>query len=45
MKSLESLVAVHTHTHTHTICLSNIIARNCKTFYVPKNIKNLEYNY
>ena len=43
MKSLESLVAVHTH--THTLCLNNVIARNCKIFYVPKNIKNLEYNY
>ena len=43
MKSLGSLVAVYIH--THTICLSNIITRNCKTFYVLKNIKNLEYNY
>ena len=41
MKSLESLVAVHTHTHTHThtIYLNNIIARNCKTFCVFKNIR------
>ena len=37
MKSIESLVAVHTH--THTIYLNNIIARNCKTFCVFKNIR------
>ena len=42
-KSLESLEAV-THTHTHTSILNNLIARNCKTFNIPENIRNLKYN-
>ena len=34
-----------THTHTHTQAfLDNKIASNSKTFNIPKNIKNLEYN-
>ena len=41
-KSLETVVAV-THTHTQAF-FSNVIASNCKTFNVPKNIKNLKYN-
>ena len=47
-KSLETVGRVthtHTHTHTHTQAfLDNEIARNSKTFNIPKNIKNLEYN-
>ena len=44
MKSLETLVAV-THTHTHTrVFISEIVARDSKTFSVPKNRRNLDYN-
>ena len=44
MKSLETLVAV-THTYTHTqVFTSEIIARDSKTFNVPKNRRNLDYN-
>ncbi len=42
IKSLETVAGV-THTHTQ-VFLNNIIASNCKTFCVPKIIKNLEYN-
>lgn len=41
-KSLETVVAV-AHTHTQ-VFLNNEIVRNSKTFCVPKNIQNLEYN-
>ena len=44
MKSLETLVAV-THTYTHTqVFTSEIVARDSKTFSVPKNRRNLDYN-
>ena len=42
MKSLETLVAV-THTHTR-VFISEIVARDSKTFSVPKNRRNLDYN-
>ena len=41
MKSLETLGAV-THTHTQAFT-SELIARNSKTFCVPKNRRNLDY--
>ena len=40
MKSLETLVAV---THTR-VFISEIVARDSKTFSVPKNRRNLDYN-
>ena len=45
MRNLVTVAGVHTHTHTHTHTdsLNNIIARNSKTFCVPK-IRNLYYN-
>ena len=39
-KSLETVGRV-THTHTQAF-LDNEIARNSKTFNIPKNIENLE---
>ncbi len=41
MRNLVTVAGVHTHTHTDS--LNNIIARNSKTFCVPK-IRNLYYN-
>ena len=44
MKNLETLVAV-THTYTHTrVSITELIARNSKTFVVPKNKRNLNYD-
>lgn len=43
MKSLETLVAV-THTHTR-VFVRELIARNSKTFCVPKNRRNLDYDH
>ena len=40
MKSLETLGAV-AHTHLY---VSELIARNSKTFIVPKNRRNLNYD-
>ena len=42
MKSLETLVAV-THTHTQAFT-SEIVARDSKSFNVPKNRRNLDYD-
>ena len=43
IKSLETVAGV-THTHTQ-VFLNNVIASNCKTFYVPINIRrNLKFN-
>ena len=39
-KSLETVVDV---IHTQAV-LNNEIARNSKTFNIPKNMKNLKYN-
>jgi hypothetical protein len=44
MKSLETVVAVHTHTHTHTSSFNCKIADNGKAFDMPKNMRNLDYN-
>ncbi len=42
MKSLVTLGAV---THTRTLVFaSELIARDSKTFNVPKNIRNLDYD-
>ena len=41
MKSLETLGAV-AHTHLY---VSELIARNSKTFCVPKNRRNLDYDH
>ena len=42
MKSLVTLGAV-THTHTQ-VFISEIVARDSKTFNVPKNGRNLDYD-
>ena len=42
IKSLETVGRV-AHTHTQSF-LDNGIARNSKTFNIPKNMKNLKYN-
>ena len=35
----------HTHTHTHTqVIVRRLIARNSKTFGIPKNIRKLDYD-
>ena len=42
---MKSLVTVGAVTHTHTlILLNNTIASNSRTFNVPKNRRNLNYN-
>lgn len=43
MKSLETAGTV-THTHTH-LYFNRLIARNSKTFCVPKNKRNLNYDH